>query len=124
MDHLEGVWRADPGRSTEPHRFADFFRDVPLLPDGQAIYLDAAQRNRLAIHCEAVGLRKTAPQQIKYWPPPRGQHMPGNCGLWVPVDVEDPVELGTPDPALMTAHEREHLRAQLAAFDAADHPTD
>ncbi|MFT3662001.1 MAG: DUF2744 domain-containing protein [Gordonia sp. (in: high G+C Gram-positive bacteria)] len=126
MDQLgpvDGIWRADPplGSSTL-HRFADFFRDIPILPDGQAIYLDAQQRDRLARHAEAVGLRKTAPQAVKWWPPPRGHHQPGNSGLWVPVDTEDPVEMRTPDPSLMTPHEREHLRTELAAYYATDHP--
>lgn len=122
MTDLDGIWRADPSGLLKPHRFAYIFQDVPLLPDGQAIYLDAEQRNRLALHCEATGLRKTAPAAVKYWAPPRGDHMPGNTGQWVPVSLEDPVEMTTPDPADMTPHEREHLRAQLARFDAADHP--
>ncbi|MGB6246118.1 phage gene 29 protein family protein [Gordonia sp. (in: high G+C Gram-positive bacteria)] len=122
MTDIDGIWRADPVKAQGPHRYADFFRDLPLLPDGQAVYLDAEQRDRLGLHCEAVGLRKVAPQAVKYWPPPRGDHMPGNTGLWVPAHLEDPVEMRTPDPAMMTPHEREHLRAELARFEAADHP--
>lgn len=122
MDPVDGVWRAEPSGAASRHRFADFFRDVPILPDGQPLYFDADQRDRLGRHAEACGLRKTAPQAIKWWPPPRGHHMPGNSGMWVPVDTEDPVELSTPDPSLMTPHEREQLRAELARFERVDHP--
>lgn len=123
MTDLPAIWRADPTPGRQ-HRFADFFRDVPLLPDGQAVYLDSDQRNRLATHAEACGLRKVAPAAVKFWPPPRGSHMPGNTGVWVPVTIEDPIEMQLPDPASMTPHEREHLRAELARFDAADHPSE
>ncbi|MFT4128089.1 MAG: DUF2744 domain-containing protein [Gordonia sp. (in: high G+C Gram-positive bacteria)] len=118
-----GYWRADPtpGRK-QPHRFAEFFQDPPILPHGQPLHFDDDMRDRLGIHAEACGLRKTAPRQVKFWPPPRGHHQPGNTGLWVPIDVPDPPEVTTPDPARMTAEEREFLRAQLAAFDDQDHP--
>ncbi|WLP91312.1 DUF2744 domain-containing protein [Gordonia sp. NB41Y] len=120
---MSEYWRANPPAGvTEIHRFAEFFRDVPILPHGQALHLDDDQRDRLARHAEACGLRKTAPRAVKWWPPPRGHHQAGNTGLWVPIDTPDPPEVTTPDPAQMTAEEREFLRDQLAAFDATDHP--
>ena len=112
------VWRGPSAADLQgPHRFAEFFRDMPILDGGNALYLDDAQRDRLGCHAEACGLRKTAPRQIKYWPSPRGQSGWGNAGLWVPADTPDPPELATPDPAAMTPAERQVLRAQLAAFD-------
>lgn len=119
-----GYWRADPpaGMLREPHRFAEFFRDVPILDGGQALFLDDEQRDRLARHADACGLRKTAPQQIKYWPPRRGHQQPGNTGFWVPINTPDPPEMTTPDPARMTAEEREYFRTELARFDELDHP--
>lgn len=122
---LSGYWRADPPQAYGPrelHRFAEFFRDPPILPNGQALHFDDEMRDRLARHVEACGLRKTAPRQVKWWPPPRGHHQAGNTGLWVPIGTPDPPEATTPDPAHMTAEEREFLRDQLAAFDEQDHP--
>lgn len=127
---FDGIWRADdptplavPG-ARRPHRFAEFFYDPPILEHGDSLYLTADQRDRLGRHCEAVGLLKAAPRAVKYWPPPRGQHQPGNTGFWVPVDTPDPPEVTTPDPAQMTAEEREFFRNELAKFDEQDHPND
>ncbi|MFF0706979.1 phage gene 29 protein family protein [Gordonia sputi] len=120
----DSIWRADPpaGVSGPMHRFSEFFRDVPILAGGQALFFDDDQRNRLGRHVEACGLRKTAPRQIKYWAPPRGQQQAGNTGQWVPIHLPDPPEVTTPDPARMTAEEREFFRAQLDAYEALDHP--
>lgn len=103
-----------------PHRFADLLRDPPILAQGQPLYLDESQRNRLGHFLELSGFRKTQPRAIKWWPPPRGHYAPGNTGFYVPVDTPDPVEVKLPDPAHMTPHEREFMRGQLARFN--DHP--
>ncbi|QBI97711.1 minor tail protein [Gordonia phage Dogfish] len=124
---LSEIWRADQPPMTTPgtrqlHRFAEFFYDIPILEHGQPLHLTADSRDRLGRHCEAVGLLKAAPQQIKYWPPPRGHHQPGNTGFWVPINTPDPPEMTTPDPALMTAEERDFWRNELKRYEPQDYP--
>ena len=102
---------------SRPHRFAQFFRDIPILDDGQPLQLLEQQRNRAGFFLEAAGFGKVRESAIKWWPPPRGHQQIGNAGIWVPADTPDPPEVKLPDPEIMTAPERQWMREQLAKYD-------
>lgn len=102
---------------TTPHRFAPFFQDMPILQDGQPLQLDEHQRQRAGHFLELCGFGKVRESTLKRWPPPRGKHMLGNAGFWVPVDTPDPLELKLPHPEDLTPDERQEYRTWLDQFD-------
>lgn len=100
-----------------PHRFAPLLRDMPILQDGQPVSLDEHTRHRAGHFLELVGFRRTEQALIKWWPPPRGQEVLGNAGLWVPFDAPDPLEVKLPLPEDLTPEERQTYRDWLDEFD-------